>query len=142
GWVKDKRAFLRFPGPALLIFFAAWWATGVRLSQPSSQLLPWAADGRILLALIAFMAGAYLFACIVEGQGLLSRLLDTPFFAFLGAISYSFYLWHPIVIVVVKRLVLGRLANVWPGLAGDLVFVSLSIGGSLLFGWLSWRLCE
>jgi peptidoglycan/LPS O-acetylase OafA/YrhL len=141
-WLKDNRQLLRFPMLALVAFFTAWWMTGVTLSQPSSQLLPWVMDGRILMVLIALAAGGYLFATIVHGEGLFSRLLRTRLFIFLGTISYSFYLWHPIVIVALKRLVLERLPEAWQGWGSGILFVTLSTFGSLALGWLSWRVFE
>jgi len=142
GWLSQRRQFLQFPLLALLIFFTGWWATGVTLSQPSSQLLPWAKDGRLLMALIALAAGGYLFATVAQGQGFFSRLMGTPFFAFFGTISYSFYLWHPIVIVAVKHTILLRLPEASRGLGADALFVILSTGDSIALAWLSWRLCE
>jgi peptidoglycan/LPS O-acetylase OafA/YrhL len=142
GWLADNRQFLRFPALALIAFFAAWSMTGVTLSQPASQLLPWVLDGRIVMAVVALAAGSYLFATIVQGEGLLSRLLRARVFIFLGTISYSFYLWHPIVIVALKRVVLERLPEAWQGWGSGILFVSLSTLGSIALGWLSWKVFE
>jgi peptidoglycan/LPS O-acetylase OafA/YrhL len=139
--LEGVRGFFRFPLVALAIFFAAWWSTGVTLSQPFSQLLPWAGDRRLVYALIALAAGTYLLAAVVLGNGLFSRMLRSPAFSFLGTISYSFYLWHPIVIVVIKRAIL-HLPQASQGLGTDLLFVSMSVVGSLVLAWLSWRFFE
>ena len=139
--LEAVRGYFRFPLAALVIFFIAWWSTGVTLSQPSSQLLPWMGDGRLVYALIALAAGAYVLAAVTLGNGLFSRLLRSPAFSFLGTISYSFYLWHPIVIVVIKRAIL-HLPQAWHGWGTDLLFVSVSVVGSLVLAWLSWRFFE
>jgi peptidoglycan/LPS O-acetylase OafA/YrhL len=50
---------------------------------------------------------------VVEGRCLLSAMLRTRFLQYLGTISYSFYLWSPVVTypmkLVIERYLSGRL---------------------------------
>ena len=64
------------------------------------------------LVLLVTAAGGIALLGIARGQGLLSRFLDTPLMQWGGTISYSFYLWHPISVGIVKTLL--RKAHVFP----------------------------
>ncbi len=142
GWILDHRRWFGFPLAALAVFLCAWSLTGVDLSQPSSQIVHWLTDRRIVMLVIAFAAGLHLIAAVMCGRGALGYLLATGPMQFLGTISYSFYLWHPVVVVVAKRLITHYLpAAQWPVL-GALVFTVVCVTGSIAAGWLSWRLFE
>jgi peptidoglycan/LPS O-acetylase OafA/YrhL len=70
---------------------------------------------------IAALAGFLFFLGVVEGRGLLSAMLRSRFLQYLGTISYSFYLWSPVVTfpmkLVIERYLHGRL--------DDLIIVTL-----------------
>ena len=55
--------------------------------------------GLIYLAVIPAFA---FFLSVVEGRCLLSVILRTRFLQYLGTISYSFYLWSPVVTYPLK----------------------------------------
>ncbi|GAB2174734.1 acyltransferase [Dongia sp. agr-C8] len=55
------------------------------------------------LILVAALGGIALIG-ITKGYGLLGKLLGSPTFVWLGAISYSFYLWHIPILAGVKRM--------------------------------------
>jgi peptidoglycan/LPS O-acetylase OafA/YrhL len=55
------------------------------------------------LLLVAVLGGITLIG-IAKGYGLLGRLLGSTGFVWMGAISYSFYLWHIPVLAAVKRM--------------------------------------
>ncbi len=141
-WLNEHRRFFRFPTPALIICLSAWRLTDVDMAQPSSQLIHWIGDSRIAFGLVALLAGSYLICAVINGEGMFGKLLNTSFFRNLGTISYSFYLWHPIVVTVAKRLVILEVAPRWGGVAGALVFVVGATIGSFAISWLSWSLCE
>jgi peptidoglycan/LPS O-acetylase OafA/YrhL len=142
GWILAHRRWFALPFTALGVFLCAWSLTGVDLSQPSSQLIHWLMDRRIAMLLAAFAAGLYLIAAVICGRGVFGQALSSAPMQFLGTISYSFYLWHPIVVVAAKRLVTHYFPPPqWPWLA-PILFVCLCVGGSLAAGWSSWRLFE
>jgi len=105
------------PGVALVLFLACWRAV------PILQWHSWA-ETNILgplyipfdawLSAFPFMIGGGIFGTLAlvgihEGRGMLSRLLATPPLLWLGTVSYSFYLWHPMVLAMIKH---------GPGMAG------------------------
>jgi len=106
GYLADRRVqrLAQYPVPWLLSFLILWRAIQV-LSLPreftETTLFGWALDVRLPLALLAFIAATLGFAGLAAGHGGLGRLLRTRLFQYFGTISYSFYLWHIIVVAVV-----------------------------------------
>lgn len=136
------RKWFAYPIPALLVFLLAWRATNVDIASIDTLLIEWVRDLRILWLAIALAAGTYLFASVALGEGLSVRILATRLFQFLGNISYSFYLWHPVVMFPVKRLAVAYVTprlGPWGGLA---FFTIVSLAVALVLSWLSWRLFE
>jgi peptidoglycan/LPS O-acetylase OafA/YrhL len=93
----------------------------------------------IYLALVPAFA---FFLSIVEGKCPLSGLLRLPVLQYLGTISYSFYLWSPVVTfpmkVIIQRYLHGRLDDaVITGL-----FATLGLAASIAVAHLSYRLLE
>ena len=126
---------IRYPLPLLLLFLCAWREVQV-LSRPipltMSTMFEFAHDIRLPLTILAFTAATLGFAGLVAGRGLLGRFLTLPVMQYLGTISYSFYLWHPIVMAGVKRAmyVSGMVRAVGPG--AQLAFFLLALPPSLL----------
>jgi peptidoglycan/LPS O-acetylase OafA/YrhL len=71
-----------------------------------------------------------------------TRFLESRAFQFLGQISYSFYLWHALVMSLVKRpvlaLVVPRFGVAW----GFALFCALSSSLSIAIAWASWSVFE
>ncbi len=103
--------------------------------QLTGGLTPWLLLGAMACAL-------YAFAGVLFGYGLFSGLLATPAFQFLGTISYSLYLWHPMVLSVVKSLGGALHLPERLGAASQLVFLAAVLPPSLLLGWLSAQTLE
>lgn len=140
-WFAQHRAWLRMPGISLLVFLLAWRATQADAAELTVTFFHWIADGRWLAAVIAFAASVHLFAsiCLAASRGF--AFLEGRAFQFLGTVSYSFYLWHGLVMAFVKRAV--EIARpVFGDAATFTLFVLLSSIVSLAVSWLSWRWLE
>jgi peptidoglycan/LPS O-acetylase OafA/YrhL len=91
---------------------------------------------------VSLVCGCVALRTLAHEEGLLAWLLRARLLEFLADISYSFYLWHPIVMFVTKRLFGyqgGLLAH--PGL-NFAVFSLVTLALSLIIACLSYRLLE
>lgn len=90
----------------------------------------------------ALLCGLGSLLAIVGNRGVVCWLLCTRLFQYLGDISYSLYLWHPLVLFGLKR----TLAPAMGLAAGDppliALFVVLAMAGSVVAGDLSYRWIE
>lgn len=144
----DRRwaaALTRYPIPLLLLFLGCWREVQL-LCQPTpltlSTLFEWVHDLRLPLAALAFAAATFGFAGLAAGQGMLGRLLGHPVMQYLGTISYSFYLWHPIVMAGVKHeMIVSGLARA-AGANAQLLFFSLALPPSLVVAHISYLSLE
>ncbi len=95
--------------------------------------------GLIYVALIPAFA---FFISVVEGQCLLSRLLRTRFLQYLGTISYSFYLWSPVVTypmkIVIEKALHGRVDDK----VNVVLFAIVGFAASVAVSHISYRLLE
>ncbi|MFZ5261368.1 acyltransferase family protein, partial [Enterobacter bugandensis] len=74
-------------------------------------------------------------------SGTLSRILRAKAFQFLGMISYSFYLWHTLIMVGTKKIfrhLVGPLSE-WGAI---MVFFALSFGLTTIVAWGSYKVFE
>jgi peptidoglycan/LPS O-acetylase OafA/YrhL len=94
-------------------------------------------DGLVYAAAIP---GFVLFLSVVEGRCLLSAMLRSRFLQYLGTISYSFYLWSPVVTfpmkLVIERYLHGRLDS----LAITVLFATVGFSASVASA--SYRILE
>jgi peptidoglycan/LPS O-acetylase OafA/YrhL len=106
------------------------------------RLVDWLFDGRIVLAIAAYAAGLAFFVSMLRDEGVFGRVMRSRVFQHLGVISYSFYLWHPLIMFGVKRalrsVVLPYTGDVW----GKTLFFLVSAGMSLMAAHVSYRLIE
>jgi peptidoglycan/LPS O-acetylase OafA/YrhL len=95
--------------------------------------------GVIYLATIPAFA---FFLSVVEGRCLLSAILRTRFLQYLGTISYSFYLWSPVVTypmkLAIERFLHGRLDDV----VNVFLFAAIGFAASVAVAHLSYRILE
>ena len=95
--------------------------------------------GVIYLAVIPAFA---FFLSVVEGCCPLSAILRTRFLQYLGTISYSFYLWSPVVTypmkIVIERFLHGRI----PDEANVVLFATIGFAASVAVAHLSYRVLE
>ena len=82
------------------------------------------------------------FLSVVEGRCLLSAILRSRFLQYLGTISYSFYLWSPVVTypmkIVIERFLHGRI----PDEANVVLFATIGFAASVAVSHLSHRILE
>ena len=137
GFLEHRRlaALARYPLAWLLVFLAAWHEIQV-LTLPlrtiQTTLFQWAGDARLPLALLGFVAATLAFAGITNGRGGLGRLLQTSPLQYMGTISYSFYLWHPIVMSGVKMAMIHSGLARASGDGAQAAFLVLAVAPSIL----------
>ena len=134
---------VRWPAVWLVAFFACWYgATSGGADGGAGSLGAWLADGRIGFAALGVSAAILAWAGIVAGHGLLCRLLRTRPAQWLGSVSYSFYLWHLIVLAIVKRLIVASGATSIVGEWSQLMLLAIALPASLLIAHVSAAMIE
>lgn len=131
--------FARFPGVCLFVFIISWglMAQSSGRSLDSEGLIDLRSGWTPLLAIIALFAASLGYAGVLGGRGLFCAVMRWRPVQFLGTISYSLYLWHPIVMSVAKH---GMYVLRMPSHLGNLSqlgFLLVSLPPSLFIGWLS-----
>jgi peptidoglycan/LPS O-acetylase OafA/YrhL len=103
---------VRLPGCIGVLSLPAFIATLALLTM--AEFWPWLVFAATVPALMFFWAA-------VEGRGLLSSMLRLPFLQYMGTISYSFYLWSPVVTYPMKLFI----QHYMHGLLNDIVILAL-----------------
>jgi peptidoglycan/LPS O-acetylase OafA/YrhL len=141
-WFTRHERWLRFPLLSLLVFLAAWHLTGADKAELSDTVFDWLENGRWLAALTAFVASLHMFASITLNASRQFGFLGSRAFQFVGTISYSFYLWHALVMSATKRLANVYVVPHYGAAIGFLFFLISSMAIGLLVSWVSWALFE
>ncbi len=135
----------RHPLPLILLFLLCWRMVQ-ELSLPvhiiNTTMLDWATDARLPLAALGIVSATLGFAGIVEGHGAFGRILRSRPFQYLGTISYSFYLWHPIVMSGVKTALLHAGVPQAAGMWAQVVFFVVALPPALAVSDASQRILE
>lgn len=148
-----------FVGAAICLYRESLLATLSRLHYPSIYLvvllLTWhividdyhrvGADLGVPMAAcitISALSGALLFNSISLGRGVLSAAMRTRFMQFFGTISYSFYLWHVVVMYAFKYGLLPALPPLVGNVATLLLMSAITLLGSVLISWASYAILE
>jgi len=140
--LQRGQKLLRWPSLSLLVFLFAWGAVDLDQAHPGAYpMLSILTSYKLVFILLAFIAGLHLFACISSDTGQI-RWLHSDSMQFLGTVSYSFYLWHPIVMFAVKRPLIHLLSIHFGELTCAIAFAVVSFAASLLIAWLSYRIFE
>jgi peptidoglycan/LPS O-acetylase OafA/YrhL len=106
------------------------------------MLHQWLGDVRIFWAVAAYVFGLLFFVTMYHDDGIYGRLMRTPVLQWMGSISYSFYLWHPIVMFATKRFLRSSLLPIIGEGWGQLAFFLLSLPVALLAAHASYILIE
>lgn len=143
-WLKRLAAA---PLLALLLFLIGWRLVDLACNGDIMTFTPFdmpvVAWLRLLpLAVASAACGALALLGIVEQRGLLSRLLRTAPLQWLGTVSYSFYLWHPVVLGMIKQLLRVSGAVAGAGDASQLLFAVVSLPPALVVAHLSQQQIE
>jgi peptidoglycan/LPS O-acetylase OafA/YrhL len=141
-WFMRHIRWLRFPALSLLVFLIAWKLTDANQAQLSDTLFDWARDGRWVAACVAFIASLHMFASACLNASGEFSFLRTRAFQFMGNISYSFYLWHGLVMAAVKRVVNSHIVPAHGQEVGFVVFAMSCLVVSVLLAWTSWKVFE
>lgn len=141
-WLARHRRWLHQPLLSLLAFLLAWGMTGADKAHLSETWFDWIADGRWIAGGIAILASLHFFASLCVHDSRQLAFLESRTFQFLGNISYSFYLWHALVISAVKRLIEREVMPYLPPAASLAVFILATLVIALPLSWLSWNLFE
>jgi peptidoglycan/LPS O-acetylase OafA/YrhL len=98
----------------------------------------------IYLVWLALPFGFCFFADAVQQTPPIANLLRTGLMQFFGTISYSLYLWHPIVMfplrIAMTRILIDKLRE--PPVTAMLVFGVFAFTLTIPVSWISWRILE
>ncbi len=147
GWPRGGvlTRLTRYPLSLILLFLFCWRMIQ-ELSLPihinNTTMLDWSADMRLPLAMLAIGSATLGFAGIVGGHGAFAHALRSRPLQYLGTISYSFYLWHPIVMSGVKTALLHAGIPQAAGLWAQLLFFVVALPPALVVSDASQRVLE
>lgn len=135
----------RYPSVALMAFLLGWHviaqfgAGGVERLMVAGQPLLRAFWLETVIVFVSLVGGLALLG-IARGYGALSRFLSSRPLLYMGAISYSFYLWHIVVMAGAKRLLMAQ--GLDHQVYSQALFLVISLAISLSISALSYRLLE
>lgn len=138
----QRHSWLHTPWLSMLVFLWACRMLNFDAADPGAHTLAEVGNGyNALYMLLAFVAALHFFS-VLAADNTASRALYTRPMQLMGDISYSFYLWHPIVMFAVKPMV-SRWVLPHAGVeVAVAVFALLSMLLSLMVSWLSYRWLE
>jgi peptidoglycan/LPS O-acetylase OafA/YrhL len=139
---ERHRAWLRSPWLSLAVFLLAWRYTGADKAELTETMIDWARDGRLLAVPVAFAASLHMFASVTLRASSAFAFLETRTFQFLGKISYSFYLWHLLVVAAVKRVVTALVVPHLGAGVGIAILIVVAFALSLPVAWASQEFLE
>ncbi len=126
----------------LLLFLAAWHSAANPEIPRFEPIYLWSDPTRFALTGVAFAAATLAILGISEGLGWLSAALQSRAMLWLGTISYSLYLWHTIIIGVLKAAFWQLGIPAFTGEATQAIFLAIALPASLATAHLSAELLE
>jgi len=132
------------PGLSLVAFLASWeylcQANGADLMRITGLNL--LQDGQPIAFVIAIAAASVMFAGVLGGKGMFCWLLGSPPLQFLGTVSYSLYLWHPIFMSMIKHAMYLMHLPARVGPLSQLLFFVLTLPCALVVAAISQKILE
>lgn len=98
------RHLSRAPGFCLIAFLCFWQATSNATSPHIDPVYQWGRAFHWLTGPLAFLAAAAAINGLAHGRGLTSQILQWRPLLWLGTVSYSLYIWHPLVLGTFKSV--------------------------------------
>lgn len=139
---NHAQRILRWPVLSLILFLVTWRLVDVDYANPGASSVASVYGGvNALYTTVALLAGFHVFACVCvcdERQ----RWLRGRLMQLLGNVSYSFYLWHPIIMFLTKRLTYALVVPRYGWAMGVAFFALSSFALALPVSYLSYRLLE
>jgi len=144
----------RYPGILLIAYLALWraievmfgWADpngGLDIGAVTPRFLPIATwIGAFPLIVIATLVGTAAMDGLFRERGLISAFLRLPPLQWLGLVSYSFYIWHPVIMAIVKAALLKSGIAAGAGVHAQLLFWCVSLPPALIAAWWSQAVIE
>jgi peptidoglycan/LPS O-acetylase OafA/YrhL len=146
-WVDrvSIRRFAAHPGISLLLFLLLWRWIEVTTTGDMMTLTPiagaqWWKAAPLLVVAALFGLGAL--CGIANDRGWLGKLLLARPLQWLGTISYSLYLWHPVVMGTIKPVLSHIGIFNYAGEAAQLVFAIVALPPSLFVAHVSQQWIE
>jgi exopolysaccharide production protein ExoZ len=139
--LERHRRYLRWPLLSFAIYLAAWRHTEAYTLTGFVDPRWWLST-RGIAAAVALLASLHLFACICLDTSRQLGFLRSRVFQWLGTVSYSLYLWHLLVMGVVKRAVLTFVVPQLGNTLGLVIFASASLALTAAVAWLSYTWLE
>ncbi|MTH35857.1 acyltransferase family protein [Paracoccus limosus] len=136
------RHLSRAPGLCLIAFLGLWQATSNDTSPHIDPVYQWGRAFHWLTGPLAFLAATAAINGLAQGRGMLSQLLQSRPLLWLGTISYSLYIWHPLVLGTCKSVMHKLHLSATLGNWSQPFFLLATLPPCLLIAWISARLLE
>lgn len=145
-WLRERdapaprliREIASSPGACWSLGLAGFWLTTTELAGPYGLEAPTTGETVFKHLAFAVIATALMLPAVFGSPSAgWRRTAVNPFFSWLGRISFGVFLWHPMLIEVVRRML-----RLEPLTGGFWLTLSLTLIASTVAGTLSWRLVE
>jgi peptidoglycan/LPS O-acetylase OafA/YrhL len=132
------------PFPYMVAFLLCWYTIERWSGRPMDTLTlhEMAGDARLPMVFLSYGLVCLFFLSVLHDRGWFGAALKSRPLQYLGTISYSFYLWHPVVMYVTKRALVHDVLPYTGPAWGKTLFFIVSLPLALGVSHLSYRLIE
>lgn len=132
------------PLPYLIAFLLCWYMIDRLSGRPIEEVMvhQMAGDVRLPVLVAAYILAGLFFFSVLHDEGWFGGVLKSRPLQYMGTISYSFYLWHSVIMYVTKRMIVHDLLPLTGAGWGKTLFFWLSLPVALGVSHLSYRLVE